>query len=105
MATDHTPERHAILENPPPTELGDPRPSHQPRVRPRRLWFGFITSSVCWIALGCLDLLITWRACIYQEEYGLPSQPEGAMAFYVVASLVLLAIAIIAGSPHISTGA
>lgn len=97
MATDRTPERHTIPETPPPTELGDPRASHQPRIRPRRLWFGFITSSVCWIALGCLDILITWRACIYQEEYGLPRQPEGAMAFYVIVSLVLLAIAILAG--------
>jgi hypothetical protein len=104
MVTDRSAEHHAIPREPAPTELGDPlspanehdRP-HQPRIEPRRLWFGFVASAVCWMLLGCLDLLITWRACIYQEDYGLPSHPTSATVLYLVASFLLLAITIAAG--------
>jgi hypothetical protein len=102
MATDRAHEHHSIPREPAPTELGDPlsgsseRPQ-QPRIEPRRLWFGFVTSAMCWVLLGCLDLVITWRACIYQEDYGLPSHPASATALYLIFSLVLLAITIAAG--------
>src|SRR5579875_1919580 len=101
MATRRVPEHHAIPGEPPRTELGDPgtgtenRP-HQPRIEARKLWFGFVTSAVCWTLLGCLDLLITWRACIYQEDYGLPSHPTSATVLYLTASIILLVITIAA---------
>lgn len=40
-------------------------------ISPRKLWFGCITSAVAWASLGCLDILITWRACQHQENFGL----------------------------------
>ncbi len=46
-----------------------PQPSPQPQTRGgrrRSLWFGFATSAVAWVSLGCLDLVITWRACTHQ---------------------------------------
>jgi hypothetical protein len=66
-------------------------------VRPRRLWFGFTASAVSWILLGCLDILITWRACTHQENFGIPSaHPAVRIAFGVVA-VALLIITIGAG--------
>lgn len=98
MATEGAYEHHAIPAKPAPTELGDPRlQPEEPRVAPRRLWFGFVTSAACWVMLGCLDLLITWRACIYQEDYGLPSHPTSATVLYLLASVLLLVITIAAG--------
>jgi hypothetical protein len=96
MDTKRVPEHHAIPGHPPPTELDDPR-GQEPRIENRRLWFGFVTSAVCWTALGCLDILITWRACIYQEDYGLPSHPTSATVLYLTASVLLLALTIAAG--------
>ncbi|HEY4010394.1 MAG TPA: hypothetical protein VGM11_09610 [Acidobacteriaceae bacterium] len=93
MDTRRVPEHHAIEPHPPSTAPGP----GQPRVEPRRLWFGFASSAICWIALGILDMLITWRACIYQEEYGLPSHPTSATVLYLTASVLLLAITIAAG--------
>ena len=33
-------------------------------ISPARLWFGFAGSALSWIALGVIDLLITWQACL-----------------------------------------
>ena len=66
-------------------------------VRPRRLWFGFAASAVAWVTLGCLDLLITWRACMHQENFGIPSaHPAVRIAFGVIA-IALLIVTIWAG--------
>lgn len=98
MATDRAYEHHGIPGHPPPPEITDPRPHpEEPKIVPRRLWFGFVSSAICWVTLGCVDLLITWRACIYQEDYGLPSHPTSATVLYLLASLILLAITIAAG--------
>lgn len=40
-------------------------------ISPRKLWFGCIATAVAWSGLGCLDILITWRACQHQENFGL----------------------------------
>lgn len=98
MATERAYEHHAIPGDPPPTELSDPRPHpREPKIAPGKLWFGFVSSAVCWVTLGCLDLLITWRACIYQEDYGLPSHPTSATVLYLIASIVLFGITVAAG--------
>lgn len=39
-------------------------------VTPRSLWFGCITSAVAWIVLGCTDIVINWRACQHQANFG-----------------------------------
>jgi len=66
-------------------------------VRPPRLWFGFAASAVSWVTLGCLDILITWRACTHQENFGIPSaHPAVRIAFGVVA-IALLVVTIGAG--------
>jgi hypothetical protein len=97
MATDRFADNHSASSRLPATAPDDRRASHTPGVGPRKLWFGFVTSTGCWVLLGCLDLLITWRACMYQEEYGLPSHPGGATIFYLTASLLLLVLTIAAG--------
>jgi hypothetical protein len=66
-------------------------------VRPRRLWFGFAASAVSWVTLGCLDILITWRACTHQENFGIPSaHPAVRIAFGIIA-IGLLIVTIAAG--------
>lgn len=98
MDTNRANEHHAIPPHPGATEMSDPREHPlEPRVQPRRLWFGFVTSAACWVTLGVLDLLITWRACIYQEDYGLPSHPASATVLYLTAAFILLAVTIAAG--------
>lgn len=66
-------------------------------VPPRRLWFGLATSACAWVALGCLDIVIEWRACTLKEDYGIPpAHPEIRIAFAALAVL-LLCVAIAAG--------
>jgi hypothetical protein len=66
-------------------------------VPPRRLWFGFAASAASWITLGCLDVLITWRACMHQEGFGVPNAHPSVRVLFVVFTLVLLAITMAAG--------
>lgn len=75
----------------------EPNPAPEQSVRPRRLWFGAATSAVAWVGLGCLDILITWRACMQQEDYGIPiPRPEVRILYFAVA-LALLALTFFAG--------
>jgi hypothetical protein len=67
------------------------------RVPPRRLWFGFAASAVCWITLGCLDLVITWRACTHQEDFGIPNAHPSVRIAFALLALALLIITIAAG--------
>jgi hypothetical protein len=66
-------------------------------VSPRRLWFGLVGATCCWIALGITDILITWRECLHQEQYGGASAHPGLLTLNVVLFFVLLAIAVVAG--------
>jgi hypothetical protein len=67
------------------------------RVPPRRLWFGFAASAASWLFLGCLDIVITWRACMHQENFGIPASPSSPRIAFAVIALFLLAITIAAG--------
>lgn len=69
-----------------------------PAISSRRLWFGFSASVVAWVSLGCIDILINWRACMHQEDYGIPNPHPGARVLIGVAAFVLLLIALSAGS-------
>jgi hypothetical protein len=66
-------------------------------IKPRRLWFGFAASAASWMTLGCLDILITWRACTHQEDFGIPSAHPGVHILFGVVALVLLLVTISAG--------
>lgn len=66
-------------------------------VTPRRLWFGTATAAVAWVLLGCADIVITWRACTVQEDYGIPTPRPDVRILYFVLAIVLLAITVYAG--------
>jgi hypothetical protein len=66
-------------------------------VPPGRLWFGTATAAVAWILLGCADIVITWRACMVQEDYGIPTPRPDVRILYFVLALALLAITLWAG--------
>jgi len=62
-----------------------------------RLWFGFAGSAASWVALGIIDLLITWQACLGQEQYGGAHLEPGVKALYLMVTVLLLVTAISAG--------
>ena len=66
-------------------------------ISPARLWFGFAGSAGSWIALGIIDLLITWQACLGQEQYGGAHLDPGVKVLYLVVTLLLLITAVTAG--------
>ncbi|MGA3193853.1 MAG: hypothetical protein ABSD39_02525 [Terriglobales bacterium] len=76
--------------------MNDQSRTRQP-ISPARLWFGFAGSAGSWIALGILDLLITWQACLGKEQYGGAHFEPGVKVIYLVVTLVLLITAISAG--------
>lgn len=67
------------------------------QVAPGRLWFGTATAAVAWVMLGCADIVITWRACMVQEDYGIPTPRPDVRILYFVLALVFLAVTISAG--------
>lgn len=71
-----------------------PQPS---RVSSRRLWFGLLAAALSWLGLGIADVLITWRACLHQEQFGGPSDHPALTALNIALFAALLLIAIIAG--------
>ncbi len=66
-------------------------------MQPKKLWFGTAGSVAAWIVLGCTDIVIAWRACMHQEDYGVPPVHPGVAALIFAISLLLLAITIGAG--------
>lgn len=87
MSTDGNPHV-APPEFEKPPELTVPR---------RRLWFGFAGSVAAWALLGCVEVVITWRACMHQEHFGIPSEHPGVTWLYFFITLALLAVTIAAG--------
>lgn len=75
----------------------DPRAREEKPVAGRRLWFGTATAAAAWVLLGCADIVITWRACMVQEDYGIPSPRPDVRILYFVLALALLAVTAIAG--------
>lgn len=63
----------------------------------RRLWFEVAGSGVAWFALGFADIVITWRACVHEEQFGGPSAHPGARVLYVAMWIVLFGLAVLAG--------
>jgi hypothetical protein len=71
--------------------------TRQQQVSGTRLWFGFAATAFAWMGLGISDVLITWRECIHNEEFGGASTHTGLHAFNIILWIVLLAIAVLAG--------
>lgn len=72
----------------------------QPRVvaiEPKRLWFGFAGAFFCWILLGCADIVICWRACTHQQDFGIPPSHPGVRVLIFAVALLLLGITAGAG--------
>ncbi len=65
---------------------------------PRKLWFGLAASAFAWLALGASDILITWRACVHEEQFGGASVHPAMRLLYIAVSLLLLAVVISAGA-------
>lgn len=66
-------------------------------VPTRRLWFGFVASAIAWASLGCLDILITWRACMHQEDFGIPTPRPEVRILFVMVACALFALTATAG--------
>lgn len=79
-----------------PIHPSDPSPRLQ-ALKPKKLWFGVAGSVVAWIVLGCTDIVIVWRACMRQEDYGVPPVHPGVAALIFAVTLLLLSITIGAG--------
>lgn len=79
-----------------PIAPGDPGPRLK-EMEPKKLWFGFAGSAFAWIVLGCADIVISWRACMRQEDYGVPPAHPGVAVLIFAVALLLLGITIGAG--------
>jgi hypothetical protein len=71
---------------------------NQATIDNRRLWFQVVGSGVAWFGLGIGDMLITWRACVHDEQFGGPSSHPGALVFYFVMWIILFGLAAFAGT-------
>jgi len=79
------------------TDMSTPATTRLDPVRPGRLWFGFAASAAAWMGLGLADILITWKACMGQEQFGGASAHPGMRILSFVITLALLAVAVTAG--------
>jgi hypothetical protein len=67
-------------------------------IQNRRLWFQVAASGVAWFGLSLADIVITWRACVHEEQFGGPSSHPGARVLYFVMWFVLFGLALLAGT-------
>jgi hypothetical protein len=67
-------------------------------ISPGRLWFGLAASAVAWASLGCIDVLITWRACVHHDQPDYGSPHPWARALYIVVAVILFCTVLIAGT-------
>lgn len=70
----------------------------QESVPTGRLLFGVGASVWAWFAVGLSDMFILWRACLREEQFGGPSAHPGARVLFFVFTLLLLCMAIFAGT-------
>jgi hypothetical protein len=71
---------------------------HQSTVPASHLWFGLTAAAIAWVLLGFIDILITWRACVHQEQYGNASTHPDARVLYIVVAVSLFIVVLIAGT-------
>jgi len=59
-------------------------------VSHRSLWFGFVVSTIAWVASGFLDVIVVW-ACPHQETFGIPyTHPIARLLFGALGAALLL---------------
>ncbi len=68
-----------------------------PQVAPGKLWFGLAASVAAWFGLCLVDGLITWQACVGEEQWGGAHASPGLFALNVVLTFVLLGTTMAAG--------
>lgn len=66
-------------------------------VEPKRLWFGTITAAVAWTVLGMADIVVCWRSCMVQQDYGIPAPETGSRFLYAGLAVLFLIVSIYAG--------
>jgi len=62
-----------------------------------RLWFQVAASAGAWFGLGVADMLITWRACVHEEQFGGASAHPGARILYFAITGILFGVSLLAG--------
>ncbi|MGH9562450.1 MAG: hypothetical protein ACRD3S_13440 [Terracidiphilus sp.] len=72
-------------------------PNRENPVKPRSLWFGLATSATAWVALGCTDIVLNWRACTFQQDYGIPPEHPAFRVAISAIAWVCLVIAVVSG--------
>lgn len=81
------------------SSAGQSEAASSPQTIPNsRLWFEFAASAIAWLCLGSLDVVVIWRACVHQEQFGAPSSHPGARLLHFVLWIALFGIAAMAGS-------
>ena len=63
-----------------------------------RLWFGVAASAVAWLSLGVADILLTWAACLHQEQFGGASNHSAVWLLAVFTTAVLFAVVLTSGT-------
>jgi hypothetical protein len=67
-------------------------------VAPGRLWFGVAASAAAWFLLGLADILLTWAACLHQEQLGGASRHPEILLVTVLITIVLFATIVASGA-------
>ena len=62
-----------------------------------RLWLQLAMSAMAWVGLCVADMLITWRACLNEEQFVGASVHPGAHALYFAMTGLLFALAVLTG--------
>ena len=72
----------------------EPTTRSGPVPPPSRLWIGVVGSAAAWFAVGIAEMLITWRACMHNEEFGnATSHPGATVASFVVSFFLMGSVA------------
>ena len=69
-----------------------------PEIPDGRLWFEVAATNIAWFSLGLADTVITWRACVHEEQFGGPSAHPGARLLYFGAWIAMFGLALLAGT-------
>lgn len=63
-----------------------------------RLLLQVAATAAAWLSLGLGDILITWQACVHEEQFGGPSVHPLARALYFAVAGLVFAVAVLAGT-------
>jgi hypothetical protein len=86
------------MANPMSNDLQQEEEGRREAVHNGRLWFEFSATVIAWFSLGVTDVVITWLACVHDEQYGGPSSHPNARVLYFVMWAILFGLASMAGT-------